>query len=601
MENPNKKELKFCDHVPNINSIIDKAAKCDSIHKEQCTECFIDHTSPWGIDLCLTTFKGSCVTSDLSSASAPSCGSQGHCASHYKKTNNRIALNIRKKIELTKRENKEITKLAINTAGGGGDDFIEVPVFEYRLQCYECKTSTEIPEGDSSVRTLIKTIQDRTSSGMSNKIKAWELEILPCDHSRNLPLLRASYSAKEKVDLDLSNIKCSGCDLKTNIWLCLICGHFGCGRKHFDGSGGNGHANEHKDKTKHPLTIKLGTLGGKENVSSYCYLCNNDVKVDNLMQHLVNIFGEKINKLRKTEKTINEMSLEINLNFELSKAFEAKEQLVPLNQVQEKNYFWGIANIGNSCYMNSVVQALTAYPEAIGRLLENLKNSESPLGNEICKLFKGIRRSSEVNPEVMAIASDNNVNYKAYKYMPRPYKFRELVGKGHSEFETARQQDAAEYFFHLLTRFSKPELMKPLMKDFFRTPTANKLVCSNCKSFYIREAEAITLKVEIPPEKIPVIIGGNNHVNLKDLLGKQGLVNGDEVLRCEQCKAKKVFDSQVYLRGFPENLILVVRPFYMEGLVAKKMDLELGFEKGELVEMGNLIIPKEEVNLMNHE
>jgi hypothetical protein len=51
----------------------------------------------------------------------------------------------------------------------------------------------------------------------------------------------------------------------------------------------------------------------------------------------------------------------------------------------------------------------------------------------------------------------------------------------------------------------------------------------------------------------------------------------------------------MYLRGFPENLVLVVRPFYMEGLVAKKMDLELGFEKGEIVEIGNLVIPDGEV------
>ena len=39
----------------------------------------------------------------------------------------------------------------------------------------------------------------------------------------------------------------------------------------------------------------------------------------------------------------------------------------------------------------------------------------------------------------------------------RPMAFRALVGRGHSEFSSSRQQDAAEYLQHLLEFMTKSE------------------------------------------------------------------------------------------------------------------------------------------------
>ena len=33
-----------------------------------------------------------------------------------------------------------------------------------------------------------------------------------------------------------------------------------CGRKFYDGTGGNNHASEHYQQTKYPLAVKLGTI-----------------------------------------------------------------------------------------------------------------------------------------------------------------------------------------------------------------------------------------------------------------------------------------------------------------------------------------------------
>jgi uncharacterized UBP type Zn finger protein len=55
-----------------------------------------------------------------------------------------------------------------------------------------------------------------------------------------------------------SGWKCDQCDLKDNLWLNLTDGAILCGRKFFDGTGGNNHAAEYYYKTKYPLAVKLG-------------------------------------------------------------------------------------------------------------------------------------------------------------------------------------------------------------------------------------------------------------------------------------------------------------------------------------------------------
>ena len=47
--------------------------------------------------------------------------------------------------------------------------------------------------------------------------------------------------------------KCSRCDLTENLWLNLTDGTILCGRRFFDGSGGNNHAVDHYNETKYPL------------------------------------------------------------------------------------------------------------------------------------------------------------------------------------------------------------------------------------------------------------------------------------------------------------------------------------------------------------
>lgn len=60
--------------------------------------------------------------------------------------------------------------------------------------------------------------------------------------------------------LHRSGWRCEVCDLQENLWMNLTDGKVLCGRRYFDGSGGNNHALLHFQQTGHPLAVKLGTI-----------------------------------------------------------------------------------------------------------------------------------------------------------------------------------------------------------------------------------------------------------------------------------------------------------------------------------------------------
>ena len=143
---------------------------------------------------------------------------------------------------------------------------------------------------------------------------------------------------------------CEECDLKSNLWLCMSTGHLGCGRKYYDGSGGNNHAVDHWEKTGNPVALKLGTITPEGTASIHCYKCDDDVLDPKLAEHMA-VLGIDISTQVKTEKTMAELNLDANLNLTLSKVLEEGKTLTPVFGPG----LTGMENLGNTCYMNSIV------------------------------------------------------------------------------------------------------------------------------------------------------------------------------------------------------------------------------------------------------
>jgi ubiquitin carboxyl-terminal hydrolase 5/13 len=144
------------------------------------------------------------------------------------------------------------------------------------------------------------------SSARQSEVKAWEEEIVACEHTLTLYQPEAHPIAAEGL------ARCESCELKENLWLCLTCGALGCGRQQYGGLAGNGHALKHTETSGHPVAVKLGTITPEGQADLYCYSCN-DSKLDlDLATHLAN-FGINVATQEKTQKTMTELVSEATL------------------------------------------------------------------------------------------------------------------------------------------------------------------------------------------------------------------------------------------------------------------------------------------------
>ena len=121
------------------------------------------------------------------------------------------------------------------------------------MHCNICNTDIDHTL-DQTLKALVDSVINATSVQTQSKIEEWEDEIHPCEHTLTLQQQNQNKIASKLM------AHCGSCDLSSNLWLCLTCGSLSCGRKNYDGSGGNGHAIEHFKNTGHPMVVKTGTI-----------------------------------------------------------------------------------------------------------------------------------------------------------------------------------------------------------------------------------------------------------------------------------------------------------------------------------------------------
>jgi ubiquitin carboxyl-terminal hydrolase 5/13 len=371
------------------------------------------------------------------------------------------------------------------------------------------------------------------------------------------------------------------CDLKENLWLCLECGNLGCGRAQFGGVGGNSHGLAHSDQTSHGVAVKLGSITPEGTADVYCYKCNEERIDTELAAHLAH-WGINIAEREKTEKSLTEMQIEQNLKWDFSMTTEDGKELQPIFG----KGFTGLKNIGNTCYLASTLQCLFSLPDFKSRY--DMGNTEPPmtgspaedLETQLRKVADGLLSGRYSVPDKDVASSDSDIHYQKGL---APAMLKHLIGRGHEEFSTMRQQDSFELLLHLFKLINLSQHPVPLEDPVksFRFVMEQRLQCLNCKRVRYRTDEQDNISVPVPVRRLKVDkIEGEEaqkgaefeSIPLKECLD---IFTGEEVveLTCPACNSKAGFSKRSLFKTFPQNLVVNAIRFKHVNWVPTKLDV----------------------------
>ncbi|XP_065340224.1 ubiquitin carboxyl-terminal hydrolase 5 [Cloeon dipterum] len=471
------------------------------IYKDECVYSFDNPESKTGLYVCLHTFRGI---------------GEEHLQRHYERTSGKGSVylhikRIKKKIENVESTpegpDKKITRLAIGVEGGFFPD-LNKKKFEYEdtlsIFLYPSRKSCPWPNPDlpEIVKSSVNAVLQADSAYKLEELEAlsntWDGEtIFPSQYAENLEQVENGKKVPP------TGWKCEKCDMTNNLWLNLTDGSILCGRKYFDGSGGNDHAIEYFREKDYPLAVKLGTItkDGKADVHSYKEDCL--ILDPYLAKHLAH-FGINIGSMEKTERTMAELELEANQKFgEWSVVLESGSKLKPLSGPG----LVGLSNLGNSCYMNSVMQVVFTIPDFVSKFLENRQaiydemarvdtaNPVEDFNCQMAKLAEGLLTDKYAVPPVVDEAT-NDAIFEGIK----PQMFKNLIGKGHADFSSKRQQDAQEFFLHLVNVLERSNMNQVNPTECFKFKVEDRFECSQSRKVKYTYRTEYCLPLPIPED-----------------------------------------------------------------------------------------------------
>ncbi|CAM9018245.1 unnamed protein product [Wickerhamomyces anomalus] len=499
------------------------------IAKDDCFYCFRTAFDSEGLNISTRHHKAFC---------------KEHLALHYSLfKDDTIYLNYTKVAKPQREKTTKMIKLEIKQESESDLYDIKTQLFQYDGDSLDLITDI-----NQETQATIDRIINSDSVNRKEELKTWQQEILPCEHT-------IEFQQTPIKDVQLT--QCGECELKENLWICLTCGKLGCGRAQFGGVAGNTHALQHFEISTHPIAVKLGSLS-KDVTDVYCYACNDEIKFPEL-SNCLKTFGIDLDNFTKTEKSLVELQIEQNLKWDFNMEGDNGEKLPSVFGPS----LTGLKNLGNSCYLSSVVQSLFSLPEysKFKKALSSFQDENDGLEFQLVKLANGLLSGDFSKP-----------NSEGYQVGIAPISFKRLVGQDHEEFSSMRQQDAFEFWNYLL---DKIDTIDSNLNDIFRFVTLEKFKFPNGNNEVKLKSqvnEILTLQVETELDHIE---DGKKIYKRQDFIDSLIQYLSTEEIEWNVKGENSKVDKNVFFKTFPKYLVTSVQRIQLENWVPIKTDVPL--------------------------
>lgn len=461
----------------------------DRVYKSECVFSFDSPESEGGLYVCMSTFLGF---------------GREHVERHYRKTGQCVYMHLKRTIKEKatgasggvvprRRSPRVIFDLEQNKDFNHEDyeyeDEAKLVIFPDHFEI----ALPNIEELPALVTIACDAVLTAPSPYGKQDTESWEEELKHSKHEDNL------HQLDNGVRIPPSGWKCAWCDLRDNLWLNLTDGTVLCGKWFFDGSGGNGHALEHYRKKKYPLAVKLGTIT-PDGADVYSFDEEGAVLDANIAEHLMH-FGIDMLKMQTTEN----VSAVMDMKPRVSEWEMVQESGTKLKAIYGSGYT-GIRNLGNSCFLSSVLQVIFSIPDFQRRYVGNLQRifDYSPLDptqdfdTQMAKLGHALLSGQYSRPPMKSdvIEQVMKEENKSQQQGMVPRMFKALVGKGHPEFSSNRQQDALEFFLHLIGLVDRNSSGTDDPSEVFRFMVEERVQC--CQSRMVKYKQRVDYIMQLP-------------------------------------------------------------------------------------------------------
>ncbi|ELK37820.1 Ubiquitin carboxyl-terminal hydrolase 16 [Myotis davidii] len=298
------------------------------------------------------------------------------------------------------------------------------------------------------------------------------------------------------------------------VWLCLKCGHQGCGRNSQEQ-----HALKHyltPRSEPHCLVLSL------DNWSVWCYLCDDEVQYCSS-----NRLGQVVDYVRKQARLTAPESAKDNGSIELenkklekeSKNEQEREKKENMAKETSMNYtsqitVKGLSNLGNTCFFNAVMQEpLEIHLEPPGPLTLAM----SQFLSEMQETSKGIVTPKELFSQVCKKA----VRFKGYQQQDSQELLRYLL-------DGMRAEEHQVSMFHNLISlallsfdYEKKKSVPSFVDRIFGGELTSTIMCDECRTVSLVHESFLDLSLPVLDDQ-----SGKKSINDKNL--KKTMENEDK-------------------------------------------------------------------------